>query len=254
MKALLATAALALLATGAASAADTRPLRIESEAQFARDYADVVERQAPGVYLFVRGPFAGKTVTMGEAGLDYDLAALRARVPASRQERQQIRALAKQLEAQRARIDARRRVAAAEGASAKTSGGAFSCFYNNPRSGDFVVYSGVVQLTATTEFYLDNGGGGLNPYYARASATASGTTFRPYGVPQTVDMSATAYARNNISGQTAQRSAGGVNAVSVSAGYVYSGPDFVHDLVATSTLFGIGNCAGYFTLSDTLKF
>lgn len=62
--------------TGDALAADS--LRIESEVQFVRDYGDQIEQVGPGVYQVVSGDLAGKTVAIGETGLEYDLNAQRA--------------------------------------------------------------------------------------------------------------------------------------------------------------------------------
>jgi hypothetical protein len=62
----------------AGSALATDSLRIESEAQFVRDYAGLIEQVGPGVYQIMSGDLAGKVVTIGEAGLNYDLNALRA--------------------------------------------------------------------------------------------------------------------------------------------------------------------------------
>jgi hypothetical protein len=246
------TAALAAtLLAGQALAADTprnETFRIESEDQFVRDYGDQVEQMGPGVYQVVKGPLAGKTVTLGEAGLAYDLAALRAQTPRSRQERMQLKTQIRRLENVRTRYAQLQALQARESGARKSASGVLPCYY---RSGSTTIrYNAYVQLTATTEFYLDNGGGGLNYYYARAIATASGYTPRPHPFAFPF-LGFYAKAENLISGQVEQRSAGSSNG-GVSTGYVYSGPDFGHRMTAVATVTGGGDCFGYASLSDSL--
>lgn len=255
MRKTLLTTTLAALCTLPAAAAD-RPadgsLRIESEAQFARDYGDLVERAGPGVYQIVKGPLAGKTIAMGEAGLAYDLAGLRARTANSLRERMWIKARIKHLEQVGARF-ATLRTLPARGIAKVSSFGTLPCVYHNPRTNIATFYLGSTYVNATAQYYLDNGGGGLNPYYARAAAAASGVVSPPYGVPYGSGvMSAFALAWNHNSGALVQRFGYGPNA-SAATGFVYSGPDFSHNLEASASVEGEGDCYGYVSISDTLR-
>ncbi len=246
----LSLAVAALLFAGHASAAET--LRVESEDQFNRDYGHLVERHAAGVYQFVEGPLAGKTVTMGKAGLTHDLAALRALTPANARERaflkQRILRLERSL-ARHAKFEAR-----VGGDSARKTGSAtFPCAYVSPTTNRTIRYSAAATVVATTEYYLSNGGGGLNTYYARASATAAGSVARPSGVPLGSGVVSTfALAWNHITGLLVQRSGYGASS-SVGTGYVYSGPEFSHNLDASATVEGEGDCVGYLSIDDHLN-
>jgi hypothetical protein len=250
MKILPISAIAGIAFAGNALAADS--LRIESEAQFVRDYGDLIEHVGPGVYQLVEGPLAGKTVALGEPGLIYDLAALRAQTPKSLRERAQIKTRIKQLEGIRARF-ATLRERQARDLVKKSASGSFPCNYYDWRNNRTIWYSGYAQVSATTELFLDNGGGGLNWYYARASATASGTVFRPLGVPPSLTMTAYAFAKNHYTGEAIERIAGGVTSTGVTTGYVYSGPEFSHNLTATATLSGSGHCFGYVSISDAMQ-
>lgn len=251
----LATALAATLLAGQALAADapnTGSLRIESEDQFVRDYGDIAEQAGPGVYQITKGPFAGKTVSLGEAGLAYDLAALRAQVPTSLRQRAQIKSRIKQLEGVRARY-ARLQDLQARAPSRKSASTLLPCLYHNPWNQTYTWYDAHAQVNATTEFYMDNGGGGLNYYYARASATATGTVFRSYGVPfASGSVSVFATARNEDTGQVVQRSTIGPS-VGVSTGYVYNGPAFSHNINASASVYGNGDCFGYVSISDAMQ-
>lgn len=246
----LSIAAAALLFAGHASAAET--LRIESEAQFARDYAGQTMRVAPGVYQMTRGPFAGKTVAMGENGIAYELAGLRARIPASLRERALIQTRIKRLERSQARYAKLREIQARSATKASTTS-TLPCHYYNPRTNSTVFYSAFASVQATTEYYMSNGGGGLNPYYARASASASGSVSRPSNVPYGSGMvSIYALAWNRQTNTVDQYFNYGAM-VSGGAGYVYSGPNFSHDLEATAGVEGEGDCFGIVTITDTLR-
>lgn len=232
----------------AANAPNGDTFRIESEDQFTRDYGDRIEQMGPGVYQVVKGPFAGKTVTLGEAGLAYDLAALRAQTPRSRQERMQLKAQIRRLENVRTRYTQLPALEARESSGRKSASSVLPCYY---RSGSTTIrYSAYVQLTATTEFYLDNGGGGLNFYYTRAIASASGYAARPHAFAFPF-LSFYARAENKITGQVVQRSSGGSNG-GISTGYIYNGPDFGHLMSAVATVSGGGDCFGYASLSDSM--
>ena len=255
MKTMLAAALTPLLFASSAFAADgaaANGFRIESEAQFARDYGNQIEQMAPGVYQVVKGSFAGKTVTLGETGLAYDLAALRTQTPRSRQERAQIKAQMRLLERTLAGFSKLREYRRPDQIRKSTSG-TFPCYYYSWRTGRTIFYNGFAQVSATTELYLDNGGGGLNFYYARASAVASGTVFRPYNVPTSLTMTAYAFAKNHYTGQVAEQTIYGITSAGTSTGYVYSGPTFSHNMSATATIAGNGDCFGYVSISDTLQ-
>jgi hypothetical protein len=248
----LATACATLLLAGSAFASPAPApggFRIESEAQFLRDYGDQLEAAAPGVYQVVRGPFAGKTVALGDAGLRYDLAALRARAGDDPRTAMKTRALVRKLEATQARIATARAGIGTDTAKLSTSGLLFCRYFNGTRT---ISYTAQAWLEATTGYYLDNGSGGYNFYYARALANATGFLSRPIGVPQRISLIAETYAANRISGQTVTRNAAGVSSVSANTGYVYSSPDFAHDLYALATVSGTADCAGYVSISDSL--
>lgn len=248
---LAATLSAALLA-GHALAADAPKadgFRIESEDQFARDYADSVERIAAGVYLVTRGPLAGKTITIGESGLAYDLAELRARAGTNGRERSAIQSRVKRLERTAERFQRQR----ASMATRASSSGTINCYYYDWSTNRNIMYGGSAFVTATAEYYMSNGGGGLNPYYARAIAIANGSVSHPPGVPYGSGvLSAFALAWNHQTNAIAQKSAYGVNP-GASSGYVYSGPNFSHDLEAFSTVEGEGDCLGYVGISAFLN-
>lgn len=252
MKISLAASLASLLLAGNALAADTpkaNGFRIESEGQFARDYADSVERIDAGVYLVTKGPLAGKTITMGESGLAYDLAALRARVPDSLRERAQIKSRIKRLERTAERFERRR----GDVATKASSLGSISCYHYNWTTRQGTWYSGTAHVSATAEYYMSNGGGGLNYYYARAAASANGSLSAPPGVPYgSGALSAHALAWNHHTNVISQQFGYG-NYPNVSSGYVYSGPDFSHDLEAFSGVEGEGDCTGYVGIADYLR-
>ena len=251
MKTTLAAALTATLLTGQVLAADAPKadgFRIESEDQFARDYADSVERVAAGVYLVTRGPLAGKTITMGESGLAYDLAALRARTPNSLRERQLIKSRIKRLERNVARYEHLRTRSPTKASQL----GAISCYHYNWTTRQGTWYSGTGHVSANAEYYMSNGGGGLNYYYARAYANASGSVSSPPGVPfGSGALSAFAVAWNHNTDVILQNFGYG-NYPNVGSGAVYSGPDFFHNLEAFSGVEGEGDCTGYIGISATL--
>lgn len=250
MKHALSISLASLLLAGSAQAAEK--LRISSEEQFAREYADRIELMAPGVYQIVKGPLAGKLVSLGEAGLDHDLTALRARVPTSVRERAVIQARIKRLENTRARYSKLHQLQARDTTRASTSS-TLPCYYYNPRTNSTIYYSAFATVEATTEYYMSNGGGGLNPYYARASASAFGSVSRPGNVPYGSGMvSIYALAWNHDTSTLNQYFNYGAIA-SGGTGYVYSGPVFSHNLEATAGVEGEGDCFGYVSISDTLR-
>jgi hypothetical protein len=247
----------ATLLAGQALSADTthsaasKPdgFRIESEAQFVRDYGDRIERVGTGVYVVTRGPMAGKTITIGESGLAYELAALRARVPSSPQERKQIRALIQRLE-RSALAYKRMRTRLPEKAAIV---GTIGCYNYNWSTRRGTWYSGGAYVSATAEYYMSNGGGGLNPYYARAYAAANGSLSVPFGVPYgSGALSAYAVAWNHNTNVIAQNYGYG-NYPNVASGIVYSGPDFSHNLESFSGVEGEGDCVGHVSISATLN-
>ncbi|MFD0724428.1 hypothetical protein [Lysobacter brunescens] len=244
-------AAAALLFAGHATAETPRSdgFRIESEDQFARDYADSVERIDAGVYLVTKGALAGRTITLGESGLAYDLAALRARVPASGRERSVLQSQVKRLQRTAERFERQRSNATTRASQL----GAIQCSYFNWSTRQTIWYSGTAYVSATAEYYMSNGGGGLNPYYARAAASANGSVSAPPGVPfGSGSLSAHAVAWNRNTNVIAQKFSFG-NYPNVSSGYVYSGPDFSHNLEAFSGVEGEGDCLGYVGISANLQ-
>lgn len=249
MKNLLAASLASLVFAGSAMAADG--VRIESEAQFVRDYGDSIEQVGPGVYLFVAGKLAGKTVSIGEAGLAHDINVQRSRRPADGVAKAQSRALIRQMEETRARYEELRTRQARDIGTKQYSAGSFPCYYRPWGGGNTVYYSGHAFVEATAGLYLDNGGGGLNWYYARAQANASGSVFPPYNVPVSPSFHVGVHAANNDTGQVLQYSTTGYTSAGLGTGYVYSGPAFSHNLFAVATVTGIGNCFGYVSISES---
>lgn len=249
------TACLAVALIALPAAAADRPgedtLHIQSEAQFVRDYGHRTERVAPGVYLIVDGALAGKTVAIGEPGLAYDLAVLRTQTPRSAQARAERNAQIRRLEDTRARFAQAATGTDARAGLLKSTSGAFPCQYL-PLGGAPIYYYGSATVSATAELYLDRGDGMLNPYYARAGASASGFVFAPPGVPSSLSLIAYATAHEKQRGTQITRYLGGTQSTSVSTGYVYSGPAFFHDLFASANVSGQGNCYGYVSISDSM--
>lgn len=243
--------ALAAGRTHAADAPDAAGFRIESEPQFLRDYGPQVERVAPGVYQIVRGPLAGRTVTLGEAGLAYDLAALRAETPRTRHGRAQRTSRIRQLEAVQARYGTQTAITGGDVAK-RNLVWVFHCSYQ-PLNGKLVNYTGSASLFATAEYYLSDGGGGLNLDYARARAGGTASVSAPVQVPYgSGSISLTVRAENRLTGQVVQRLGLAPPTAVVDTGYVGSGPSFGHDLTARATAIGGGNCFGYASISDAL--
>lgn len=249
MKYVLAGALAALFSAGNAAAAEG--LRIESEAQFVRDYGDRIEQIGPGVYLIVGGELAGKTVSLGEAGLSYDIDVKRGQLMGSSRGKAQTRATIRQMENVRARFKQLRAYQAIDAGARKAASGSFPCVYWS--GGRATWYNGFAQVNATTEFYLNNSGGGFNWYYARASASASGYVIKPFNVPTSFSLSANVIAKNLFTGQVVQTNVPGLSSAGASTGYVYSGPEFSHNLYALASVNGIGNCFGYVSISDTMQ-
>lgn len=248
----LSIAVAALLFAGHAFAADTPRadgFRIESEDQFARDYADMIERIDTGVYLVTKGALAGNTITLGESGLAHDLATLRARVPASARERAMLQSRAKRLARTAERFERQR----SNTTTRANSSGIIRCSYYNWSTRQTIWYTGSAFVSATAEYYMSNGGGGLNPYYARAIAGAGGSVSPPPGVPfGSGALSAHAVAWNHNTNVIAQKFGYG-SFPSANTGYVYSGPDFSHNLEAFSGVEGEGDCFGYVGISAILR-
>ena len=234
---------------------------IRSETQFAEDYAEIIEKVADGVYLFTDGDLAGKVVTIGLAGLEYDIArqhdALR-QSKASGKGAKEAAQLLRRLEEQRARYLKAKEANKTKGTNSPMafSSSVINCsaHYYDPwsRSWKYASWGGWATVEATTELYLDRGDGNFNWYYARASASANAHTFgRPFGVPYYgpdtwVQVSAT----NRQTGETKFFEGPYAGA---STGYVYSGPAFSHDLAASAFAGGSGaHCWGYASVSDEM--
>lgn len=253
IKTTLAASLVATLFVGqamAGNAADTVSFRIESEDQFVRDYGDRVENVASGVYQITHGALAGRTISIGESGLEFDLASLRARMPTTQAERRALQKQIRLLEETRQQYRRARDAAPAGTRAART--GTFPCQYLPPGASVPVLYSGSATVNAETALYLPRGDGFYNPYYARASARASGTVYRPPGVPVNISVLAYASAHERQLGQLITRDAFGTDTASASTGYVYSGPAFFHNLFATASVYGRGDCYGYVSVSDSM--
>lgn len=246
----IAIAIAALMPFASAFAAES--FRIESEAQLARDYGDQIEQVASGVYQIVAGPLAGKTISIGEFGLAYDLAGLRAHTPTTLRERKQLKARIASLELDTRRYAQLRVRETANAAVKRSASGTFPCYYTAPSSGTSVYYSGAATVTATTELYLRRNDGFFNPYYARAIATASGTVYSPAGVPSNISLLAYGYVHERQLGQPVSRESFGTNQANVTTGYVYSGATAYHDLFASASVSGRGYCYGYVSITDRM--
>lgn len=252
----LATLAFAGHAT-AAGAPASDSFRIESEAQFNRDYGDRIERVGPGVYQVTGGELAGKVIAIGEAGLAYDLdeqRAIAADSASPRHARLAARQQIRKLEGVQARYAKYHAQATRDrsNTAAKSGYSTLLCSYWPLGGSSRIYYTGYGVVSATTALYLDRGDGQLNPYYARASASASGGVSIPIGVPMSTSVWVNAYAQNVQTGQLVTRSLPGIFSAGVSTGYVYSGPAFFHDLRASASVTGTGNCVGYISVSDRI--
>jgi len=235
---------------------DGERIRYDDEAQFQRDYGAQAEKLAPGVYLMNAGPFAGKTVSMGIAGLQYDLAALQARAretglkAAERGELQtriaELQTLAREHEARQVR----------QGFTAKarqTTG--FGCWTYDYSQNRQVFYTGYAEAIAEGGLYKDRGDGSFNPYYARMYSVAIVNVYPPFGVWGNHWLNASASATNVATGQTLTGTPQYLaNSAAAASGTVYSGPNFVHNLSATATATAGGDCWGYLSVSDTFVF
>jgi hypothetical protein len=252
---ILSIAAIASVAlAGNVLAADS--LRIESEAQFVRDYGGQIEQVGPGVYQIISGDLVGKTVSIGETGLEYDLntqRALAANIAKSSSAKANSDTLILKLEEQQARY-AQLRLQTADSANDKKAiaRGAFPCVYR-PFNGFPVWYSGFADISATTEFYWDTGNGTLSSYYARATALANGYVFTPSNVPLSLSIFAQASTNNAYTGESVSRYAAGYSSVSTGTPYIYSGPSFSHNMNAYAAVSGAGNCFGYASVSDSIR-
>ena len=267
----------ALLAATSAQAADTRSarlatidaepaarpvatridgerIRVESEAQFKRDYGAQAEKLAPGVYLMNTGPFAGKTVSMGVDGLAYDLAVLQARAREGglkAGERSDVQKRIVELETLARAYEARQ---VQQGFTAKAQlNWSISCTTYDPFQYRWHYYYGSSEVVVNGGLYLDRGDGSFNWYYARMYATALMNVNEPYNVFGNYWVYPTASVTNNLTGQTvnAPLQQYGRRSAAAATGYVYSGPSFGHDLSGTATAQAGGDCLGYLSVSDS---
>jgi hypothetical protein len=252
---ILSIAAIASVAF-AGNALATEGLIIESEAQFVSEYGNQIEQLGPGVYQIISGDLAGKTVEIGEAGLDYALSTERAYatdLPKSSSAKTDSDARIQKLQEEKARYAQFKSILAADPSQKSRINSTISCMYWPWNSTSPTWYGGIVQVSATTEFYLDRGNGTLNWYYARAGASANGYVTQPYGVPVSGSLSANASAYNAYTGQSVFRTAIGTTSVLIGTGYIYSGPNFSHNLSASASVSGYGNCFGYVAISDKMR-
>jgi hypothetical protein len=242
----------------AAAPVDGARIRVESEAQFLRDYGTQAERLAPGVYLMNEGPFAGKTVSMGISGLNHDLAVLQRRMSEGGLQPTERRQLRKRIGELQTLAREHRSHQARSGISPKAqSTTSIPClgydFIRNRRE----FYFGYAEATVTGGLYLDRGDGTLNPYYSRMYAVAVIGGAPPSGVLVNATFNASASVTNNalVIPQTVtaspQYSAYGAGA---GTGWVYNGPSFGHNFSGTATATASGDCWGYLSISDSFVF
>lgn len=230
-------------------------IRVESEAQFQRDYGAQAERLAPGVYLMNDGPFAGKTVSIGISGLNHDLAVLQRRMNEAGLQPAERRQLRKRIGELQTLARGHQSHQARGGILPKAQGATgVSCVSYDFRQNRHVFYWGYAEATVTGGLYMDRGDGTLNWYYSRMYAVAVINAQPPFGVFGNSWFNASASVTNNalITPQTVtatpQYTSYGAGA---GTGWVYNGPSFVHDFSGTATASAGGDCWGYLSVSDT---
>ena len=234
----------------ASNAAAKDGLMVQSEEQFAREYASQADSVAPGVYRFHAGDLAGKTGSIGDSGLAYDLELHRARLTKTNGNTSGAsHEIVRILERVQAEQVARSKIGEMQLRTTKTD--VFSCSARDVATGSMVTFSGRAFVNASAELYMPRSGGGLNPAYARAFSDAVGTVFKPANVIDSIFMFAGAIAENRETGAVLSMQDSGTTDVAVAAGPVYSGPRFVHDLLAFAFASGRGVCIGYVSVSDT---
>jgi hypothetical protein len=267
-----------VLCTATAEAADPRPghqasinaqpavvapvdgprIRIESEAQFQRDYGTQAERLAPGVYLMNDGPFAGKTVSMGISGLNHDLAMLQRRTGEAGLQTAERRQLRKRIADLQTLVREHQLRQARGGFSTKAqSTTGVSCYTYDFRQNRYVFYSGYAEAAVNGGLYMDRGDGSLNWYYSRMYAIAVINVFPPFGVWGNYWLNASASVTNSalVNPQTVNATPQyGAYSAGAGTGWVYNGPSFVHDFSGTATASASGDCWGYLSVSDTFVF
>jgi hypothetical protein len=242
--------ALAAALAFAGNAVAGEGLIVQSEAQFARDNSADIQTVAPGVYRFNAGEFVGKTVSIGDAGLAYDLQLHRNRIANAKGKAAGasdtiVRAL------EQVSREQNERKPAGEVQTRASNSGSLTCNVYNYATNQYISFSGYAFVNADAELYLSNGGGGFNYYYARAYSDATGEVFKPSNAPNSLYLRAGAVAENRLTGQVISRVRSGYTSVDVEAGPVYSGPEFSHDLYAFSYVSGRAGCSGYVSVSDT---
>jgi hypothetical protein len=250
MKVLITAVLTTLAITGNALAQDG--FKIESEAQFEQQYADQIEKIEPGVYLIVKGESAGNTVAIGRSGLTYDLSVHRARAIEASETGQPSGDAAdriRKLEAALARyseLDAHLENGTAD---RNIVSRAFSCI--SYQSKFPIWYSAAATLQATQQFYVDNGSGGWNYYFARSYAGASGTVLRPFNLPfSNSGLEVEVLAQNRQTGASVRKYTYATSGYSLNTGFV-TNFNFTHSLYAEATAFGYGECFGYASVSDS---
>jgi hypothetical protein len=225
-------------------------LVVQSEEQFARDFASQAESVAPGVYRLNAGELAGKTVSIGYVGLAYDLELHRARLKKTNGNTSGAsHEIVRTLERVQAEQVASGKIGEMQIRTTKTD--VLSCRARDASTDTMVTFSGRAFVNASAELYMPRGGGGLNYYYARAFSDAVGTVFKPANVIDSIFMFAGAIAENRLTGTVLSMQDSGTTDVSVAAGPVYSGPTAGHNLLAFAFVSGRGVCSGYVSVSDT---
>lgn len=262
MKPLYAMLITALAVSGNASADDG--FKIENEAQFENDYSGQVEKIGPGVYLVVNGPSAGNTISIGRSGLEYDLRIQRERVAdgilAGTPDVIAAQAVVKLEEALSRYAEFDQLMSNATRQSTPVAR-IFTCISRtfsstsedteHPAAWTTTFYHATAYLSADVEFYIDNGGGGWNHYYARSKAGAFGDVRPPYNVPfNRGGLSMTVHAKNKRTGVTAFESGTTTFPIPLSTGYV-TNFNWTHSLFAEATAIGYGDCFGYASVSDS---
>lgn len=226
---------------------DSKTLRIESEAQFVRDNAERIERVGDGVYLFVSGSLAGRTVSIGKAGLAFDMKAIRARIETS----------GKASDAQRKQLSRMQQAADAFAQEAlvpdqvetrAAAGGALTCLLFTEKGVRLLSGSAVVEVNA--EFALPIRLG----YYAYADAWAFGQVdIAPFGFSQPGLVVAEASAHNVLENEDSEDIGIGPSGAQAYAA-VSSGPAFNHDVSSFARVYATGDCWGYVSLGAQFSY
>lgn len=252
-KTILASALATLMFCGTATAAKPIPpagvpanaMKVESEAQLMRDYGDRIEKVSLGVYQIVSGDMAGKTISIGDQGLAYDLAVHRARIAKAGRITGQDLGRIQRLESAANRIAQGQR-ATSQISTRLVDNGTLYCHFGGgePNAAKSLV-TGYAWVSARADFLEPIGLG----YYAGAVANAYGYVDAPSNPGnQTLIVAETSAVNYQTSQMSLDIRSGMYSASAFSS--IASGPTFSHSLSADAAVYGAGPCWGYVSVSD----